>query len=144
MVGRHPFPEAISMRRVIIGLCIILGGGCAPHTERAVRQTERISELAQSSGERFGRIARMSRAVEPNMNDIESEAIRGQSEQAEIQHAAAAARRQIVNTQDIRSPWVGILTLWAAVFLAAFIVIALVYLGIAPLARKALNSSRAR
>jgi hypothetical protein len=39
---------------------------------------------------------------------------------------------------------VGILTLWAAVFLAAFIVIALVYLGIAPLARKALNSSRAR
>jgi hypothetical protein len=140
-------PEAFNMRAACIAFLAYIvthTTGCVPHTERAVRQTERISELAQSSGERFGRIARMSRVVKPNMNDIESEAIRGQSEQAEIQHAAAAARRQIVNTQDIRSPWVGILTLWAAVFLAAFIVIALVYLGVAPWARKALNSSRAQ
>lgn len=126
--------------RIILGLLIlVLTGGCAPHTERAVRQTERISALAQSSGERFGRIADMARTAEPDVQVIEGEAISGQAEQAEIQQAAAAARRQIVHTQDIRSPWLGILTLWAMVFLAAFIVIALIYLGVAPLARRVIN-----
>lgn len=126
--------------RIILGALIgVLACGCAPHTEQAVRQTERISELAQSSGERFERIGQMSRDAEPDLGEIESEATSGQVEQAEIQQAAAAARRQIVHTQDIRSPWVSVLMLWAAVFLAAFSVIALIYLGIAPLARRVIN-----
>jgi hypothetical protein len=109
-----------------------------------VRQTERISQLAQTSGERFERIGQMAGDVDPDLKAIGDEAGHGRAEQLEIQQAAAAARRQIVNTQDIRSPWVSVLMLWAVVFLAAFIVIALMYLGIAPLARRLAKTSIAQ
>ena len=59
------------MRCFILPLLVItVLVGCAPHTERAVRQTERISELAQSSAARFQRIEDEATAV-AQLSEIE-------------------------------------------------------------------------
>jgi hypothetical protein len=129
----------IALAGFALGEFIAFGPGCTAHTERAVRASNRISEIAASSQRRFERIEAHIQASPIDARAIVEDAIAGQEEQAEIQRAASSVREEIANTRDNPSPWAEALRLWGLVFLVSLVMLAFVYLGIAPLLRRLLR-----
>ena len=123
----------------LVWTLIFASTGCAAHTQRAVRASNRISEIASSSQRRFERIEAEALVTPVDVQAIRDDALAGQDEQREIQRAASSVREEIANTRDNPSPWAEALRLWGLVFLVSLVMLALVYLGIAPVVRRILK-----